>query len=202
MGKVLNEISIRSKIINASKQKQYAGLASSAANTRLVFAKQSFFRNFDNNEITRELLQDPTVDGSSLVSHGNLVSFLGLPNGESDIAQLKLFLDENISMENKPKISTDKNRIYYEFPVNIPTNKEIHESFPTPDNWSSRSWIDIIERGIGNAAYYIFRAAGLPNSRSGTGLQRTDRAPRKKGGSFSPKKWISELLNDFRKKFQ
>ncbi len=199
MAAILNEISIKNKINTTAKKQQFVGLVRSAANTRFIFAKTDLLKDFDNHIVTKELLQNPAEAGSALIDHGNLVSFLGLQDGKEEVGIIREALEFGITMDKTPKITSDKNKIYYSFKINLPTKAKLNELTPTPDNWSSRSIIEIIEHGVGNAAYYVFRVLGLPNSRSGHGLQIETK--RKSGGSFRPMKYISELFEKFRQKF-
>lgn len=207
----INEISIRAKIISAAKKKQFIGIAKTNANTRFIFAEQKLLEDFDNHVVTKELNpENANQEGSELIDHGNLFSFIGFPEGSHPAQDLRDYLKENIEMSEQPKITDNgRNTIYYSFKVSAPSMTQINneEEFATPDNWRSTSWIDIIENGVSNAVYYIF-AGGEDNadkfrevgSRSGWGLQ--SKRKRSEGGSFTPKKYISELLADFRKRFE
>lgn len=206
--RITNEVSIRSKIVSAAKKRQYVGLARSAANTRMVFAREQLLKDFDSHEVTKELLQDPSKEGSALVSKGNLVSFIGFEDASLEVGKVRDFLRENTELGNGVKISNDKSKIYYEFPVRYPSKTQLNEITPTPDGWSSKSWIELIETGISNAASYIFSKVGFSfgGSRSGFGLQIKDRSGRarqtKAGGSFTPQKYISEILDNFKSRFR
>lgn len=198
--KSVNLVSINSKIVNKLKQKQYQNFMYSAANTRFVFAKDDLLEQFDNHEVTKELKEGAKATSSEFIDHGNLASFIGLPDAEQEVAEVREFLRENTVLQNSPRITTSKNKINYKFPVKVPSKTQVYEQFPTPDNWSSRSWLQLIEDGIGNAAKYVFRLLGLPNSRSGTGLQISKN--RKDGGSFKSVKYISEIIDNFRARFK
>lgn len=213
---LLNEISIRSKIISAGKKKQFIGIAKTNANTRLIFAEQELLEDFDNHQVTKELNpKNVSIEGSELIDHGNLFSFIGFPEDSNPAQELRDYLKDNITIGNEPKVTDNgRNIIYYNFKVSVPSMNQINneEAFQTPDNWRSSSWIEIIENGVSNAVYYIF-AGGESNaekfreagSRSGWGLQRKDKdgnnQKRAAGGSFTPMKYISELLDNFRKRF-
>ncbi|MEK6879002.1 MAG: hypothetical protein AABY22_05310, partial [Nanoarchaeota archaeon] len=182
--KSYNSVSIQLKVVNTLKQKQYQNFMYNASNARFVAAKQQMLNSFDNHIVTKELQAGPRANDSELVDHGNLASFIGFENSENSVLELREYLRENTNLENNPRINLSKNRITYDFPVTLPSKTEIYNTFPTPDNWSSRGWVQLIEQGIGNAANYVFRLLGLPGSRSGTGLQIKKK--RKAGGSFKP----------------
>jgi hypothetical protein len=198
MAAIVNEIPIKAKIDRVLRTQQYVGFARQAAKTRFEVYKDQTLKEFREHTVTKELLQNPNLEGSELVDHGNLVSFIGLEDGSLEVGQMQLFLEENIAMDKTPIINSDKSKVYYNFPVYLPNKQEMDESFPSP--WSSRGIISLIEKGIGNAAHYIFRSLGLPDSRSGFGLQI--KSERKKGGSFKTMDWISGILDNFKKKFK
>lgn len=208
MAYINNPISIRAKMVTALSSNKYKGLARTNINTKVIFAKQELLELFDNHIVTKELLQNPNKEGSVLVDHGNLVTFLGLEDGSLVVGELRNILENEIQLDgSQPKITNDKNHIYYNFRIKIPTKTSINERFPSPDNFSSRSIIELIEKGLGNAMSYIFSKVGFSfgGSRSGFGLQLKDKdgnpKKRKLGGSFKPTKYISELIDNFKKKF-
>lgn len=208
MKAIVNEIGIRAKCINALKKRQFVGLAHSAANTRFQFAKQDLLNDYDEHPVTQELLAGPYTNDSNFVSpKGNLASFLGFTDSSLEVGKLRSFLedDNNINMDEpeKVKITNDSRKIYYEFKVHLPTKELINETFETPEKWSSRGWPYLIEEGISNIIYYIFRAAGLPEkakSRSGTGLQWRKKLDDPK--VFHPTKFLTEIFDKFRKRFR
>lgn len=215
MDVIVNTISINAKMKNALGTKKFQGLARTNANTRLVFAKGALLKDFDGHTVTKELLRPPNQDDaagdkSELIKaeHGNLSSFIGFEDASIEIAKLRNFIDDKIELNSSPpRIEYNRHRVDYHFIVNTPSAIEFSETFSTPDNWSSRSWIDIVENGIGNIASYIFSAVGFSfgNSRSGFGLQMKDKKgkPRKKKnpGYFQPQSYITELFVNFRARF-
>lgn len=199
----LNEISVKAKLINQLRKNQYAGIARSAANTRFIAARDSMINELDNHIVTKELLDSPSKYGESkLITRGNLVSFIGFDDGSLAYGELREYVRFNTQMEPQPNITNDKNKIYYSFPVTSPSLNEIYnnEQFGTPDNWSSRSWVQIIEDGVGNAGYYLFSTLGFSKSRSFFGIQKDKKV--KNQAVFTPMKYISVILSNFRDKFK
>lgn len=204
-GKITNEISIRSKVTNAASQKKYVGLMRNAMNTKVIAAKQEMLYDFDNHPVTKELLQNPAKEGSEFINYGNLVTLIGFEDASIDVGIVRNILEYQTELSDKPsKISANKTKINYTFTVDYPSMAEIEEATPTPDGWSSASWVRLIERGISNAVRYIFSSKGLPDSRSGFGLQtkKSRGVALEQGTSFNGVKYISEILDNFRKKFQ
>lgn len=184
---IINEVAIRAKVINNLRRQQYVGLARSAANTRFIAAKQNLLQDFDGHVVTKELLGSPNEYGKSeLISRGNLIAFLGFEDASLRVGELRNYLENpnNIDMSDTPRISSDNRKIYYNFPVKVPSISQIYNDplFETPDNWSSRSWIEIIEEGVGNAAYFVFRLIGFNNSRSFFGIQNKKKKQEESGG--------------------
>jgi len=209
---VVNEINIRNKAHLSLKSNKYRGIARVAANSRMLFAEQSLLKAFDDHVVTKELQPENVSDdgNSALVSRGSLFSYLGFPEGSNPTDKLRNFLIQNIQMEDEPIFDDRKNTFTYKFPVNIPTKEEIDEVAGTPDEYSSKSWTRIIEEGIGGGAamvHYIF-AVGENiaqrfkevGSRSGWGLQTEKMVSR--GGTFTPVKYISEIIKNFKARFK
>jgi hypothetical protein len=206
----INNITISSKIINAAKKRQFIGLAKNAANTRLVFAKQNLLEEIDENEISKELLPGAESNpNSELISGGSLRAFIGFYPEDNPVQDLKDYFNENIKISSDPKITDNgKNKIYYNFKVNIPSMTQINnaEQFQTPDNWRNESWITVIEKGTSTAVHFVmalltetadkFSKAG---SRSGYGLQKSNVFTDK---IFTPKPYISDIINNFINRFK
>lgn len=199
MAAIVNEISIRKKLVSAATAKKQIPFYRNAAITRFNNAKEGILAEYDSHPVTQELLQDPSEPGSELVNKGNLISFIGLEDGSLEVSKIREYIRSNIKMGQNPTISYDKNRINLNFPITLPSKTELDE-ITSDVEWTSRSLISLIEKGIGNAAHYIFRSLGLPGSRSGFGLQI--RSETKSGGTFRPKLWITEIFNSFRDKFR
>lgn len=200
MAAILNEISIRKKLVAASTTRKQVNFYRNAALTRFNQAKNDMLTDFDEHVVTQELLQDPSEEGSELVSKGNLVSFLGLEDGSLEVGKIREHLRQNIELgdANDAEITEGRDKVSIGFPVYYPDTKELNQI--TEIEWTDKGLIDLIERGISNAQSYVFRSLGLPGSRSGFGLQREN--PTKSGGTFTPKKWLSEIIAGFKAKFR
>ncbi len=198
---LLNKINITNKVTGAITQKRFQGLAYNAANTRFLAAKTNALESFDDNEITKELLVG-AESTESILSYGNLASFLGFDNSSEDVAQLRDKLKLGIVMNKTPVFRKGKNNVVYEFKVKAPSLQEIYDSTPMPYDWSSKSWVKAIEEGIGTFSYYVFRLAGLPGSHSGTGLQRKgQRKWMSVKDTVLKIPYISEILKEFKSYF-
>lgn len=204
MAKVLsiNSINIRNKINGALTNKRFIGLATNAANTRFISAQNDMLEEFDNHIVTQELNND--TNPSEIVSKGTLRSFIGFKPTETPAPDLREYLRENVKMNKTPEINKTKQNIVYNFKVKSPSKQDINSNdiFSTPDRWSTRSWIDIVENGINNIIRYIYNSGGFgEKSRSGTGLQLKS-GEVKNVASFNPVKYVSEILKNFTAKFR
>lgn len=198
----INEISIKQKFVSAAQAPKFQGFMKQAANTRFTIGKQILLESFDKHPATIELKGSPASKESSFVSKGNLISFLGLPNAKEEVAAVREFLRENIEMDDKANISLDKNKINYGFKITVPSKTQIYDAFPSPDNYSSQSWLEIIEKGFSSIIKYIFWSKGFNTalSRSGTGLQTKGEV--KNIATYNGKPYISELIDNFIKRFK
>jgi len=207
MAAIVNEISLRRKIESVLQAKKFVDLAYDRADAKFDDKKQELMEDFEDHEVTKELRYGGLKNNNSaLISKGNLFSFIGFDKDENPASDLKTYLKLNITMDDqKPKITIQPNKVVYGFKVNVPSKNEINsnELFKTPDNWDSRSWIQIIEDGVNNALLYIFwdKGFGSPPSRSGTGLQLKGDKTAKNPAKFTPMSYVTELLNNFKEKF-
>lgn len=128
--------------------------------------KAKMIEEFMNHPITKEILAGPraTNTSGSLQGYGNLYSFIGF---ERDSLTVEPIVD--ILEKIEPRLDSVANVINAGVPE-FPEAEEIWKVTPMP--WQEgRSWAKGIESGISGLNYYLFSAAGLSNSRSGTGEQ-------------------------------
>ena len=197
-----NEINLRKKIYKSLEGEKYSKFAFSLAKRRFDFAKNDLLAAFDEHLVTQELQQNPSEEGSEIVGHGNLVSFIGFDSNENPADELRRYLDNEIYMKKEPTIQSNSKKFKYLFPVYIPKKREVYDAFPTPDRWSTKSWIDMIENGVENVIYYIFTKSNAFKGFSRSGHGRQDENPvSKKDNSFRPKAYVTELLKIFKNKF-
>jgi len=182
--------------------RKFAGIAVSAANTRFVAAKQELLKNFDNHLVTRELQageKSPNI--SHTLSKGNLFSYIGFYESDDPTADLRNVFEE-MEMDEDPEVEFTPRMVLFVFNVPVPSEDEIMEATPYPDEWDIGSWALDVERAISGIQNYVyslrFNEASREKSRSGTGLQD----PRRElPGTFRPISYISELLKQFSRKF-
>ena len=159
---------------------------------------------FDEHEVTQEILAGPTAQSNS--SYGNIFSFIGFNRGTNPTSELRRYLQDNMELLPHPNFIQNKENVIYQFKVKSPDLQGIYDNalFATPDHWSNKSWPELIEKGIDNFSYYVFRLGGFAGkSRSGTGLQRKN-----------PREWLtvedsalgipylSEIIEKFRSYFK
>ncbi len=169
----LNTISITKKINKALGSQRYKTFATRAAETRFNITKDKFINEFDNHDVTQELLEGPTADNISgiLYGYGNLFSFFGFPSNTNPIERLRNYLINNIRILKTPTFVETSKGVIYNFQVKTPDADDIYGITPMPDGWSDMSWVEAVEKGIGTLSYYIYHLFFGDPSRSGTGLQ-------------------------------
>lgn len=205
MAAILNEIAMRKKLQTMAQAKSAQNFIYNAANTRLVFAKDELLEDFDNNEVIQEIKSSsnsPSDKESAVVSKGNLTAFLGLFPGEGNaqVQDLRDAIKNGINMPNAAQIELDKNKVTYSFKIKIPSKASLYSICKL--NWTSKSWIEIIESGISaTLRKFIFWSKGFKRgSRSGTGLQSKGRV--QNIAELTPTKFISTLFDNFRNRFE
>jgi len=198
-----NEVSLRRKCQNAMAAKKFTDIAYSKAENKFDKNVNKLMTDFEEHEVTKELRYGGLSNNSELISKGNLFSFLGFYKDENPATDLKQYLKNTIEMDNKPKITIEQNKVLYGFKVKTPSMNQINNEPLFKLEWTGRSWIQIVEKGVGNAAKYIFWSLGFgsPPSRSGTGLQLTNGKEAKNPATFKPMTYVSELLQEFKEMF-
>jgi len=164
-------------------------------------------RSFQNkkNQMIAELLNHPVtveikggidsqnISGTLGGGSANLYSFIGFESGTDPIDPIVDFLQKSIQIK-----FTRTGARFLMYTVEIPEPKEIFDITPMP--WATgRSWAKGIESGISGLGYYLRKESRT--SRSGIGIQ-SPRKVRKKGSQFKNTKYITSLINKYKKEFK
>src|SRR5260221_5228391 len=101
----INTISITRKLNQTvANSKKFDGLARSAAETRLAFAKIGLMKDIDESKISQDIVaacENPSITQKDIISKGNVASAIGFNQGAEPIEELKEVLSENIGMSDK-----------------------------------------------------------------------------------------------------
>lgn len=155
--------------------------------------QEELVRNFEAHPVTQEIEDGPYASNISgtLSGEGNLFSFIGFYEGSDPIEVIREILYEPADITVLRRVRNNS------FLVNISgvDKEDIFAETPLP--WATQiSWAESIERGLSGFGQYLYKEEGLRRSRSTTGLQIKGRI---RSGSFKNTKYISELINNFRK---
>lgn len=201
MAIIINQINIKKKFLNALSANKFKNKALNLAKEKLNEYKTEALEEYDEHGVTLELKDGETAD-SNYLSKGNIFSFIGFNLGDKPAEKLREYIRQQIYIQSKsPIISLNQFGAQYKFTTNIPSLKEIYANdiFETPDNWSNKSWVQLVEEGVGNFASYIYLEYFDKISRSSTGLQ--NKKSKKKSGKVLGIPWVSEILNNMKNKF-
>jgi hypothetical protein len=173
-------------------------------NKQFAEAKKQMLKDFDNHPVTEEILAGPELQNSQFVdtSHGgNLFSFLGFDEGENPVEDLREILDEE-TVKGSIEQTIGNDSIKYKMEVSVPNMDDIKSQTQNLSRWSTRSWVDAIQRGIRGFPSYLFNALGFKGSASGTAIEaknkKTGSTVNVRGGSFKGVKYLSTILQDFK----
>ena len=185
--------------------KSLEALSRSSAKRSFEGAKRRLMGNFRNHPVVQELEGGPTGGNiTGTLSRGNLFAFIGFQEGSNPTEKLEEFLDENIQFNGTlryGKPSQMGTRLTYQWEIKTPFLREIWKETPYPSEKMTGSWADDLEGdGIPNfGQFWYFSNGGLPNSRSGTGLQRQNS---NFSGSSQRTDFIRKLMEDFKEDVQ
>ena len=179
-----------------SNSKVFQNLAYGAVKKKTERLQKEALKELDAHVVTKELEKGSSGGGSSLLGgRGNFFGFLGFRKGDQPVMVIRDTFINSIKVRNtkgKMKKLTPTSFIW-EFIVDIPSSVEIERDTKTLD-WTSRSWVRGVEKGITNAANTIFLDS--ENSRSGVALQTT----RNIGFiNFRPTPYVTEILDKLRR---
>lgn len=167
------------------------------------YAKESLMIEFLNHPVTKQIQAGPDSSSSgsdvleSISPVGNLFSFIGFDRGSDPIfpilERLKLI---NLEFKQNGEFLTITIK-------NYPLPQDIFDPSLTPmPRQEGRSWAKGIESGISGLNYFLFlREKTFKNSASGHAIQLKDNKVFK-GARFQNTKYISFLLNKYKKVFE
>ena len=158
-------------------------------------AMNSFFRNFDNHKVSKEIMMGKHAKNTTnSLADGNLFTFLGFDEKkENPVSKLRRLLEASISIEYK---GFENGRVLYV--AYFPEWSEIYNE--TPLEWAEgRSWVRAVEHGVSGMGRYLYlKSRESAESRSGKGIQMPNKSKgRVRGGQMRPQKYLSELRRNF-----
>ena len=168
--------------------------------------KKEVLQQFDKHEVTKEIKKGPSGRSSSLLGgQGNFFGFLGFEKGSQPIVALSEVLENsfNISSKKGRVVKVSKNIFRVEFDIMMPNKLDIYSVTPLP--WTTKSWVQGVEKGITNYSQTVFqprKGSGFlydKYSRSGVALQ----TPRQINFiKFSPTPYIINILEKAKRKLK
>jgi hypothetical protein len=171
---------------------------------RVTGLKGATLADFDRHPVTRELKQGKSGINLSntLGGVGNLFSFIGFYSHENPTALVREALKSYLNVVGaQRKFRGTKGVKFYRYSLSFPTLNSFDGVAQMP--WESgNSWVKGVEKGISGFSNYMYFTHGegksfKDKSRSGTALQSKREI---NVGLFKPTKYISEILDKFRKR--
>lgn len=165
--------------------------------------KRETMQALDEHEVSRELEEGPDATQSSFVDTikgGNLYSLLGFKAGEEPVEAVREALDETLRLNiSQTTREVRHDTIVFKTPVRFLSLADLHKRIAAklPLEWTSRSFTDLLERGITGFPRYLFdREREFKTSRSGPAIE-TEHPVR--SGSTRPIRYVSEILATFKR---
>lgn len=171
---------------------------------RFEEAKGEMLAVFDEHPVTQELDEGPDAEGSKIRTRkgGNLYSALGVEAGDEPAQVVRNILEKDVRLNiSQTRREFNGNKITFLTPVRFPTIDEIGVKAAKViklGGWTTRSFVQMIERGFSGLPHYLFDPDRdfKGKSRSGTAIQVKGTL---RGGSFPGQRWVSDVLASFRK---
>ncbi len=202
-GATVNIRSFNAAVRTAAVSKK--ALMFNAAKTKVLYAKENMLKEFDEHVVTKELLAGPDSmenPSGTLGGRGNLYAFIGFIRGTKPTDEVRKMLSEFTNILNNPTITDGRSSVTFTWTVVTPSLSELFEATPLEFD-DSKSWLKSVEKGLWGLTHYLNGLALNPSkdfspwSNSGPaievkGVVRSD--------SFKPTPYITEILNNFKKR--
>jgi hypothetical protein len=167
--------------------------------------KKKLMEKFNEHPVTQEL-EAGSSSPSSFMNVGNLFSLLGFYHDEKPTEQLKKILDKEIYLDPTTQTQMHETKMEITKRVWIPSQDDIKDKLQSPgvSEWTDRSWLDLIERGIPGFPWFLSnidwhhpkrKKPNFKTSRSGTGIEIETNLGH---GSLGPIKYIRGILENFK----
>lgn len=164
--------------------------------------KQEMIQEFESHPVTKELSEGPQASSSYIktAKGGNLYSLIGFNAGENPTEAIREILEKDVRL-NLSQVTREvkTNSIVFKTPVRSPSLGEFNNKIAgaVPLEWTSRSFTDLIEKGITGFGSYLFdNLRRFKTSRSGPAIQIDSQM---RSGSAPRIRYISEILANFRR---
>ena len=170
---------------------------------RMAGLKGVAMQEFDRHPITRELQLGPSSTNISgtLGGTGNLFSFIGFYSSTDPIGPVREILKSNLNLVSRQKrVQGSRGVQAFRYALSMPTLDSFDLVARMP--WErGNSWVVGIERGISGFSNYMYFTKGegrfAARSRSGKAVQSKKEI---NAGTFRPTKYITEILDNYRKR--
>lgn len=173
--------------IIAQAKRPIEARARDIVSNKVEVIKRQTLNEFDNNPITKEL-----------ENKGQIFGFLGFYEEEEPTEELRNFIENNIELSGEIKTFVRGGKIIVRQTVKTPSLGAAYESVSSDgvSDWTSKSWLQLIEDGIPHFAQFIFgNFSNLDASRSKRGIQNEHV---NRGGAYGAKRYVSDLFKNLR----
>ena len=172
---------------------------------RVAGLKGVTMQEFDKHPVTREIQggANSTNISNTLGGKGNLFTFIGFYSSTDPISPVREILKSNLNLVSRQKARRGTKGVeFYRYQLTLPTLESFRLVARMP--WESgNSWVIGIERGISGFSNYMYFTRGEGRfsgaSRSGKAIQSKKAI---NAGVFSPTLYITEIVNNYRRRLQ
>ena len=173
--------------IIAQARKSIEERATAVVEKKIEVIKRQTLAEFDANPITKEI-----------ENKGQIFGFLGFNENEEPTEELRNFIEKNIELTGEIKTFPRGDKIIVRQTVKTPSLGAAYESVSSEgvNDWTNKSWLQLIEDGIPNFAHFIFgNFDRLDASRSKKGIQNKNV---NRGGAYGARRYVSEIFKNLR----
>jgi len=169
-------------------------------NDKFVKEKENLLIEFDNHPVTVELNEGPSAKSNIIdtAKGGNLFSFFGFDSKVEPAKEIRRVLDNKITKGHVRRESRGGDKLVYTLETRIPTLQELNSQGQLV-KWTTRSFLDMVEKGISNFKHYLFDDSGRLKkySRSGTAIQVKGNIRASREDAVKPIPYVTKMIQDF-----
>ena len=171
--------------------------------------KQELLKEFNSSPVTKELRAASGPGGDRVTStylvNGNLYGLIGFTHEHGDPTEpIREGIEKYINIASIQKKPTNDKMVYrVEARVTMPTMDEFEQiaGAAHPLEWTGRSWLDMIKRGVGGFQRTIFKSVKDGSSESTMALQ--SKSGNIRANTFNGVgRYLQDFLAEFREKIR
>jgi len=113
----------------------------------------------DFNEAKQQFISDVDSDSASIKveSDPKTIGYFGFSTDEAPVENLKSSFEEKINLNKSPVKRKTGKIVSFKFNIQYPSRVEIYSDPNLSLSWTSKTWVQALQEGLGNIEKFIFK---------------------------------------------